>query len=82
VLWESRTQTRDTKAFQEAVFISVLAAAQQIHIQRLSPENKGVSPYIPLHADYGSKKQGLTHKWLHVTLLATSLPVLTDLLHV
>jgi hypothetical protein len=26
----------DTKAFQEAIFISVPAAAQRIHIQRLS----------------------------------------------
>jgi hypothetical protein len=36
------------QAFQEAVFISMPPVAQQIHIQRLSPENKGVSPYIPL----------------------------------
>jgi hypothetical protein len=49
------------KAFQEAIFISMLAAAQWIHIQRLIPESKGVSPYIPLQAGYRSKKQGLTH---------------------
>jgi hypothetical protein len=81
MLRESQTETRDTKAFQEAVFISAPAAAQWIHIQRLSPKNKGVSPYIPLQAGYRSKKQGLTHIWLHTTLLATSLPVLCDLLH-
>jgi hypothetical protein len=38
-------QTQDTKAFHEAIFISVQAVAQWIHIQRLSPKNKGVSPY-------------------------------------
>jgi hypothetical protein len=43
MLQESQVETWDTKAFQEAVFISVLAAAQLIHIQRLSPKNKGVS---------------------------------------
>jgi hypothetical protein len=36
---------QDTKAFQEAIFIKVPAAAvQQIHIQKLSPENKGALP--------------------------------------
>jgi hypothetical protein len=45
LLWESRTETGDTKAFQEAIFISVLAAAQWFHIQRLSPKTKG-SPLI------------------------------------
>jgi hypothetical protein len=44
LLWKSGTETWDTKAFQEAIFISMLAVAQQIHIQRLSPESKGVSP--------------------------------------
>jgi hypothetical protein len=80
MLWESQTETLHIEAFQEAVFISLLAAAQQIHIQRLSLENKGVSPYIPLQADYRSKNHGLIHIWLHATLLATSPPVLRDLL--
>jgi hypothetical protein len=31
------------------------------HVQRLSPMNKGVSPYIPLQAGYISKQQGLIH---------------------
>jgi hypothetical protein len=44
VLWGTWTETQDTKAFQEAIFISMSVAAQWIHIQRLSPENKGVSP--------------------------------------
>jgi hypothetical protein len=42
-----QTGKRDTKAFQEAIFISVLAVAQQIHIQRLRPKNQWVLPYIP-----------------------------------
>jgi hypothetical protein len=76
VLLESRTETQDTKAFQEGIFISVLEVVQQVHIQRLSSkaENKRVSPYIPLQASYRSKMQNLTHIWLHVTLLATSPP--------
>jgi hypothetical protein len=52
----------------------VPAQTQRSHVQRLSPENKGVSPYIPLQIDYRSKKQSSTHFWLHVTLLAISSP--------
>jgi hypothetical protein len=47
----------DTKAFQEAIFISMLTAAQWIPIQRLSPEKDGALSYIPLQAGYRSKKQ-------------------------
>jgi hypothetical protein len=53
-----------------------------IHIQRLSPENKGALPYIPLQAGYKSKKQSLTHTWLLVMSLATSSSVLCDCFHV
>jgi hypothetical protein len=71
------TEISNTKAFQEAIFIfSVAAAVQWIHIQRLSPENKGGSPYIHSQAGSRRKKQGLTHIWLQVPLLATSPPVL------
>jgi hypothetical protein len=69
MLWESRTETWDTKAFREAIFISMPAAAQWIHIQRLSTKNKGVSPYIPLQASYRSKKQGLTHIWSNLSTI-------------
>jgi hypothetical protein len=69
------SKTQDTKAFQEAIFISMPAAAQPILIQMLSPETKGVSPYIPLQAGCRNKKQGLTHIWLHSTLLGISSPV-------
>jgi hypothetical protein len=44
-------------------------------VQRLSPKNKGFSPYLPLQTDYRGnriKKQGLTHIWLYANLLATS----------
>jgi hypothetical protein len=50
----------------------VPAQTQWSHVQRLSPENNEVSPYVPLQAGYRSKKQSSTHKWLHVTLLAIS----------
>jgi hypothetical protein len=42
-------------------------------VQRLSPENKEVSPYIPLQAGYRCKKQSSTHLWLHVTSLASAM---------
>jgi hypothetical protein len=61
MLQEIGTEMQDTKAFQEAIFISVPEAAQWTHIQRLSPENREVSPYIPLRAGYKSKRQTLTH---------------------
>jgi hypothetical protein len=57
MLWDIQVGKQDTKAFQEEIFISVLASAQQIHIQRLSPENKGASPYIPLHAGYRARSK-------------------------
>jgi hypothetical protein len=47
----------------------VPAQTQQTPVQRLSPESKGDLPYIPLQAGYRIKKQGLTHTWLHATLL-------------
>jgi hypothetical protein len=72
----------DTKAFQEAIFISVLAVAQQIPIQRVSPENKGALSYIPLQAGYRRKKQCLTYMWLYASLLATSPSAPCDLPHV
>jgi hypothetical protein len=67
-----------TKSFWEAMFISMPAVPQQIHIQRLNPENKGALPYIPFPAGYRSKKQSLTHIWLLVISLATSSSVLCD----
>jgi hypothetical protein len=52
----------------------VSAQTQQTRVQRLSPENKVVSPYIPLQTVYRSKKQSSTHIWLHVISLAISFP--------
>jgi hypothetical protein len=48
----------------------VLAQTQHTRVQRLSPKNKEMSPYIPLQAGYRSKKQSSTYIWLHVILLA------------
>jgi hypothetical protein len=50
----------------------VPAQSQWTCVQRLSPKNKEVSPYISSQAGYRSKKQNSTHIWLHVTLLAIS----------
>jgi hypothetical protein len=55
----------------ESQHFIVPAQMQQTSVQRLSPENKGISPYIPLQAGYRSKKQGLIHIWLYLILLAT-----------
>jgi hypothetical protein len=60
----------------------VLAQTQRTRVQRLSPKNKGVSPYIPLQAGYRSKKQSSTHIWLHVTSLALSFSLVLCDLHV
>jgi hypothetical protein len=46
----------------------VPAPTQKTWVQWLSLENKGISPYIFLQADYRSKKQDLTHIWLHAML--------------
>jgi hypothetical protein len=55
-LQESEAEIQDTEADeQEATFI-VLAQTQRTPVQRLSPENKGVSPYMHLQAGYRSKK--------------------------
>jgi hypothetical protein len=81
-LWDIQARNQDNRAFQETVLISVLATAQQIPFQRLGPENKGALPYIPLQAGYRSKKQGLTHIWLYVSLLTTLPSVLCDLSHI
>jgi hypothetical protein len=37
----------------------VPAQTQQTHVKRLSPENKGVSPYMPWQTAYRSKHQDL-----------------------
>jgi hypothetical protein len=79
MLQDIQTGKWNTKAFQEATFISVLAVTQWIPIQRLSLENKGALPYILLQAGYRSKKQSLTHIWLYASLLAISPLVLCDL---
>jgi hypothetical protein len=52
VLRDIQAAKRDTRAFQEAMFIGMLAVTQWIHIQSLSPENKEALPYVPLQADY------------------------------
>jgi hypothetical protein len=60
------------RSFSRKQCFIVPAQTQWTRVQRLSPENKGISPYIPLQAGYRSKKQSSTHLWLHVTPLAIS----------
>jgi hypothetical protein len=60
----------DSEANSRKQDFIVLAQTQWTCVQRLSPENKGVSPYMPLQAGYTSKKRGLIHVWLYLILLA------------
>jgi hypothetical protein len=57
LLWEPQTETQDNKAFQEIIFISMPAMAHWIYIQRLSHENKEVSPCTPLQTSYRAKSK-------------------------
>jgi hypothetical protein len=61
MLWDIQAVKWNTKAFQKAIFISVLAGAQRISIQKLSFKNKGALPCTLLQLGYRSKKQSLTH---------------------
>jgi hypothetical protein len=74
VLWESQTGIRTLRKVSRKQHFIVLAQTQQTHVQRLSPKNKKVSPYMPLQAGYRSKKQSSIHIWLYVTLLAILFP--------
>jgi hypothetical protein len=76
ILWDVQTGKRDTKAFGEAMFIGMPAVTQWIHIQKLSPQNKGALPHIPLQAGYRNEEQSLTHIWLLIISVATSFTVL------
>jgi hypothetical protein len=77
------------KAISRKQGFIVPSQTQRTHVQRLSLENKGVSPYIPLQAGYRCKKQGQIHIWLYLifwlftlVLCDSPLPVLCDLPHV
>jgi hypothetical protein len=62
MLWETQTETWDSEARKQH-FI-VLAQIQRTLVQRLSPENKGVSPMYPCKQVTQANK-GLTHIWLY-----------------
>jgi hypothetical protein len=64
-------ETGTLEAISRRQCFIVPAQTQRTRVQRLSPENKGVSPSIPLQAGYRSKKQGLIHVWLYLISLAT-----------
>jgi hypothetical protein len=46
----------DSEAISRKQRFIVPAQSQRTPVQRLSPENKGVSPYVPLQAGYRGKK--------------------------
>jgi hypothetical protein len=70
-------EIRDTEAISRKQCFIVPAQTQWTHVQRLSPENKGVSPYMPLQAVTEAKsiyaffKYNRIHIWLYLILLAT-----------
>jgi DMSO reductase anchor subunit len=78
LLWYIQAGKQDTKAFGEAMFISMLAVTQWIPIQRLSPENTEALPFIHLQTKNRNEKQSLTHIWLPVISLVTSFSMLCD----
>jgi hypothetical protein len=78
VLWETRTETRDSEA-RKPCFI-VPAQTQWTSAQRLSPENKGLSPYVPLQARYRGNK--IEKQGFYASASALLPLVLHDLLHV
>jgi hypothetical protein len=64
-------EIQDSEANSRKKHFIVPTQTQWTHVQRLNPENKGVSPYIPFQADHRRKKQGLICIWLYLILLAT-----------
>jgi hypothetical protein len=65
---------RTLRQFSRKQCFIVPAQTQWTRVQRLSPEIKGGSPYIPLQAGYRSKNLSWIHIRLHVTLFAPSPP--------
>jgi hypothetical protein len=53
LLWETETETWGSEARKQCFIVP--AQTQQTHVQRLSLENKGVSPYVSLQAGYRGK---------------------------
>jgi hypothetical protein len=93
LLWETQTETQDSEARKQCFIVT--AQTQQTHVQKLSPENKGDSLYIPLQASYRGKEKkkkqhnvqpicGYMQFCRYFTLvLSALLPLLLhDLLHV
>jgi hypothetical protein len=72
-----QTETQDTEADQQGATIYCDGTDSADSCPKAEPqEQKHIrwEPYMPLQAGYRSKEQGLTHIWLHATILSTSLP--------
>jgi hypothetical protein len=57
VLWVLKQRDRTLRQISRTQHFIVLTQTQQTHVQRLSSENKGVSPYISLQ----EARSSLTH---------------------
>jgi hypothetical protein len=61
----------------------VPAQNQRLHVQRLSPENKGISLYIPLQVGYRSKKAKFNPYMIACDFIGYFIPpVLCDLFYI
>jgi hypothetical protein len=53
MLWETGTETWDSEMRKQGF---ILPAQMPVECPKLSPENKGVLPYVPLQASYRGNK--------------------------
>jgi hypothetical protein len=60
----NQAETWDTEARKQHFILP--AQTQRTYVQRLSPENKGVSPYIPFQGGYRGKKKKNPQKQGHM----------------
>jgi hypothetical protein len=88
-LWESQAEIRTLRQFSRKQRFIVPTQTQRTHVQRLSPKNKGVSPYIPCKQVAEQKARSnpciIIYNFIgYFTLVLHDfpLPVLHDLLHV
>jgi hypothetical protein len=68
LLWQSRTETRDTEAVQQEAMFYCAGTESADLSPKAEPQEQRVSSYIPLQAGYRSKRQGLTYICFHAIL--------------
>jgi hypothetical protein len=67
--WNLKLRYGTLRQFIRKQCFIVPAQTQWTRAQRLRPENKGVSPYMPLPAGYRSRKQGSSNSTGYLTLV-------------